>query len=231
MKRLPLLLLLLLLLFSFLLTINSAYAWTSYTHDWICDKAGLSDVDCAAADTPALQSKYKDANFRNHHCTNNGSDCSARKIADKYLVYSYPEAREISAHLYADSMVPVHWYSTDYDTCHKIFEDTVEEKLRNADYQRYILLGKEYDFSAWNITMYCPAKFGKENRTVELYASNDYMDSVADYVAEKMHVESTPSVRTGMKTYNLTPILIIVLVFLIIIFILFIYFGMKNKKK
>jgi len=216
----------------FTITMPSSLAWTSYTHDWICDRAGLEELDCAAADTPAMQSKYKDANFRNHHCTENALNCSARKVADKFLLMNnenITETRGLAAHLYADSMVPVHWYSTDYDTCHKIFEDKVEEKLRNAEYKRYILFGKNYDFSAWNLSMQCIAKYGKVNKTVELYADNIYMSSVADYVAEKMGVESVQNVKIA-KEYDLTPILIVIVVFIIILFILFFYFGLKNKK-
>jgi len=217
----------LLFLSIFILSVNYASAWTSYTHKWICDRAGLTDIDCAAPDTPALQAKYTDASFRNHHCADNSSDCSARKIADKYVMFSYLEAREISAHLYADSLVPVHWYSTDYDTCHKIFEDKVQEKLKESDNVRYTLFKSTTDLSAWNITMQCQAKFGKENRTVELYADNLYMDSVAMYVAQKMNVTPTTKV---IKEYDLTPIAYLALAFLIIIFTLFMYFGLRNKR-
>jgi hypothetical protein len=211
-----------------ILSLNYVTAWTSYTHNWICDRAGLTDIDCAAPDTPALQAKYTDASFRNHHCTNNESDCSARKIADRYIMFSYLEAREISAHLYADSLVPVHWYSTDYDTCHKIFEDKVEEKLKEAGTVRYTLFRSTKDLSAWNITMHCQAKFGKENRTVDLYADNNYMNSAAMYVADKMNV--TPTTET-VKEYDLTPVVYLALAFLMIVLALFIYFGLKNNNK
>ncbi|MGV8172413.1 MAG: hypothetical protein ACP5OA_07005 [Candidatus Woesearchaeota archaeon] len=222
----------LLLLLVFLIMLNSVYAWSSYTHNWICDRAGLTEnilgIDCANADYDEMKSRYKDLASVHHHCTNNGSDCAARVYADKQAMYSYPEAAGFAAHLYADSMTPVHWYSTDYKTCHKIFEDKVEEKLRNTEHKKYIVFGKEYDFSAWNITMYCPAKFGKENRTVELYASNYYMDSVADYVAEKMHSETAPK---ESRVYDMTPILMLILILILLVFILFIYYGMKNSRK
>ena len=141
------------------------------------------------------------------------------------------DAQGFAAHLYADSLVPVHWYSTDYNTCHKIFEDNVEEKLRNSEDKSFKLLGKTYDFSAWNVSMTCIAKFGKENRTVELYADNKYMDSVVNYVAEKMHVNSSGNVNAfAVKEYDLTPILVVMIVLVVLIGLLFFYFELKNKK-
>ena len=218
----------LMLLLMFLISISSAYAWTGYTHKWICDKINLTDTDCAAPDNPKVQSEHPDLNFRNHHCTANTHDCSARTVAAKYMVYSTPDARGFVAHMYSDSMVPVHWYSTDYDTCHKIFEDAVEEKLRNSENIKYDLFKSSYDLSSWNISITCPAKFGKnESRNVTFYADNMYMDSVAKYVADQMKLSYSPTV---VKTQDLTPILYLILAFLIIIFTLFVYFGMKNRK-
>jgi hypothetical protein len=222
------------MLILFLLSITSVNAWTSYTHNWICDKAGLSELDCASADKPATQSKYHDISPVNHHCANNASDCNARKIADKYAsmidvdinITNITDARGFAAHLYADSMVPAHWYSTDYNTCHKIFEDKVEEKLKEADNVKYTIFRSTTDLSKWNITMRCLAKFGKENRTIELYADNAYMDYVAMYVAEKMNV--IPVVQT-VKEYDLTPILYVILAFLIVVFVLFIIYGLEQS--
>jgi len=220
----------LLLLFLFVISLNSVIAWTSYTHNWICDRAGLSDLNCAAADTPAMQSKYHDISPVNHHCANNVTDCNARRIADKYILINTSEAQGFAAHLYADSLVPVHWYSTDYNTCHKIFEDKVEEKLRNSEDKKYKLLGKNYDFSKWNISMQCQAKFGKVNKTVDLYADNIYMDSVVKYVAEKMNVNSNSLNTKTVKEYDLTPLLIVLIVIVILVFVLFFYFGLRSKR-
>jgi hypothetical protein len=211
----------------FLITVGDTFAWTGYTHQWICDNAGLSELNCANADDPKMQSQHPDINFKNHHCTQGAYDCSARLIADKYLKINTTEARGFAAHLYSDSMVPVHWYSTDYDTCHKIFEDGVEEKLKNSQNIRYDLFNSQFDFSSWNITMQCPAKFGKENRTVELYADNKYMDTVVRYISEQMH--TAPDQKT-VKEYDLTPILYVLIAFMIIILTLFILFGLKNRK-
>jgi hypothetical protein len=219
------------LLLLFILSIcilPSTLAWTSYTHKWICDKIGLNDTDCAAADYPKVQSEHPDLSFKNHHCTADAYDCSARIVAAKYLTYSYPEAKGYAAHMYSDSMVPVHWYSTDYDTCHKIFEDAVEEKLRKVESIKYNLFKSSYDFSTWNVTMQCQAKFGKENKTIELYVDNKYMDMTADYVATQMHIQYQPAT---VKDYDLTPYIYILLMFMILVLVLFIYFGMKNKKK
>jgi hypothetical protein len=206
-------------------------AWTGYTHKWICDRANLSNLDCALADNPKIQSEHPDIIFKNHHCTENRFDCSARKVADKYMLMASttPQARDFSAHLYADSMVPVHWYSFDYNSCHKIFENKVEEKLRKIENIRYDILDLSIDFSKWNITMQCSAKFGKDNYTdVTLYVDNMYMGTVARYVSEQMH---SGYVKDEVEVYDLDTIMYILLALIIIIFILFIYFGMKNNSK
>jgi len=220
------LLFIIILLSSFLLSLTYVSAWTSYTHQWICDKIGLNDSDCAAADKPQVQSEHPDLNFKNHHCANDAYDCDARTVAAKYLVYSTSDARGFAAHMYADSMVPVHWYSTDYDTCHKIFEDAVEEKLRSAENVKYDLFKSSIDLSSWNVTLICPAKFGKEYKNVTLYADNMYMDLTAKYVADQMYLNYAP---TTVKSYDLTPLVYVLFAFLIIIFTLFMYFGLKNR--
>jgi len=217
----------LMIIFVFLLSISSVYAWTSYTHKWICDKIGLNDSDCAAADTPKVQSEHPDLNFKYHHCANDEYDCDARTHAEKYLMYSDSDSRGFAAHLFADSMVPVHWYSFDYDTCHKLFEDAVEEKLRNSENVKYSVFGSSIDLSSWNVTMTCPAKFGKEYKNVTVYADNLYMDMTAKYVADQMHISYTP---TTVQSYDATPMIYVLFAFLIIIFTLFMYFGMKNKR-
>lgn len=219
----------LIIILSLILFSSNTYAWTGYTHQWICDKANLSELNCALADTPKMQSEHPDIIFKNHHCTSNTYDCSARKIADKYMsiASTTPYARDFAAHLYADSMVPVHWYSFDYDSCHKIFEDKVAEKLRAAENVKYNILGSSIDFSVWNITMQCSAKVGKNYTNVTVYVDNMYMDSVARYVADQMH--SNYSTKE-IKTYNLTPIIITLLVLVLLIFILFIFYGMKNSR-
>jgi hypothetical protein len=76
--------------------------------------------------------------------------------------------------------------------------------------------------------MQCQAKFGKENKTVELYVDNMYMENTAKYVAEQMHSSYN---STALKEYDMTPIVYVLLAFLIIVFTLFIYIGFKNKKK
>jgi hypothetical protein len=210
-----------------ILTLNCTYAWTSYTHTWICERAGLSDLDCASADYPKTQSIYHDASFVNHHCSLNASDCRARITAEKFLMNSTPETLGIAAHLYADSLVPVHWYSTDYDTCHKIFEDKVEEKLKTTENIKYVFFGSSFDMSAWNITMQCTTT-DKTHQSVMLYADDKYMEDVARYVAEKMNATYTSN---DVKEYDLNPIIYSVIIILIVITVLFFYFGLKNRKK
>jgi hypothetical protein len=197
-------------------------AWTSYTHKYICDNAGLSDLDCASADKPKIQSQHPDISFRNHHCANNDYLCSARTVAAKYVSINTTESRGFAAHLYADSMTPVHWYSLDYDTCHKIFEDKIEEKLRNSENSKYKLLGSEYDFSSWNITITCPMKDGRE---VNIEFDNVDMNTVIKYVADQMHSSYN---RDEVKEYNLNPLFYLILVIIISVAILFFYTGFKN---
>jgi len=220
------LLILLVFILVFALCSSSSLAWTSYTHTWICNKIGLNDTDCASADNPKVQSEHPDLNFKYHHCAGDAYDCDARTHAEKFLIINTSESRGFAAHLYADSMVPVHWYSFDYDTCHKIFEDKVEEKLRSSENVKYDIFGSTVDLSSWNVTMTCPAKFGKEYKNVTVYADNQYMDMTAKYVADQMHISYT---STSIKSYDLTPIVYVFIAFLISIFALFMYFGMKNK--
>ncbi len=196
-----------------------SYSWTGYTHKWICDDANLSNLDCALADNSKIQSQHPDIIFKNHHCASNKYDCSARTVADKYLTLSTPNAKDFAAHLYADSMVPVHWYGFDYDTCHKIFEDKVEEKLREAQDVKYSFLGSSIDFSEWNITMQCSTKINNNYTQVTLYVDNMYMDTVVNYVSEQMH--STP-IKKELQTYDLTLALVITLFLILLLFILFI---------
>jgi len=219
------------ILVSVIMSANPAFAWTSYTHKWICERAGIdakySGIDCATADYPSTQSKYHDASFVNHHCSYNATGCKARLIADKFLLNDTLDALGIAAHLYADSLVPVHWYSTDYDACHKIFEDKVEKRLQNSGKERYVLFGSSFDTSSWNITMQCVTT-DKTHQTITLYADNNYMDDVARYVAGK--IGSTPAEK-GVKEYDLSPIFYFLVVFIILVLILFFYFGFKNKKR
>jgi hypothetical protein len=144
--------------------------------------------------------------------------------ANEYLKINTTLARGFAAHLYSDSMVPVHWYSLDYDTCHKIFEDSVEKNLKNSEGLKYQLFSATYDFSAWNVTMRCPLKDGT---MVDLYADNKYMDMTAKYVASEMH---SGYVEADTKIYDLTPILYLLIALLLIVLTLFIVMGMKNRK-
>lgn len=238
-SKIPILLISILIsiLISVLLFVQFTYAWTSYTHEWICEKAGIDKIypgiDCAAADYPATQSKYPLASFVNHHCTLNMTDCKARQAADKFLMNDTDDTagilamRGIAAHLYADSMVPAHWYSLDYDMCHKIFEDKVEEKLRDSSNERYIIFGKSFDTSKWTITMQCVTT-DKTHQTVILYADNKYMDDVAKYVAEKMNVSSDKQpLNTAVKEYDFT-IIVCIPILLIIAMLMFFLLNRKH---
>jgi len=217
-----------LILFFILVNYSSnGMAWTGYTHEWICNKANLSNLDCTNADNPTIQSEHPDINFRYHHCASDLFDCDARTHADKFLAINTQESRGFAAHLYADSMVPVHWYSFDYNTCHKIFEDKVEEKLRKAESIKYDLFGSSIDFSKWNISMQCSTKIGKNYTDVTLYVDNMYMDTVAKYVADQMH---SNYVKEEVNVYDLTKVVYVLVAIIIMVFILFIYFGMKNRK-
>ena len=213
-------------LISFLILLSPSFsqAWTGYTHTWICERAGLSDLDCTNADNPKMQSSNPGINFKNHHCAEDSYNCAARVKAREYQAINTTLARGFAAHLYADSMVPVHWYSLDYDTCHKIFEDSVEEKLKNSENIKYALFSSTYDFSSWNVTMKCSLKDGT---IVDLYADDKYMEITAKYVASEMH---SGYMDDSIKTYDLTPIVYLFIALLLMVLTLFIFMGMRHRK-
>lgn len=142
----------------FLLAINFTSAWSGYTHDWICERAGLGELDCHAADNVQVQKGYPGLGFVNHHCTNNSNLCSARVSANKFKEMGTPETLGFAAHLYADALVPVHWHSYDYDSCHGIFEDRIEENLKNSNYFKIKIFNDVMDMSYWSVNMTCYAK-------------------------------------------------------------------------
>lgn len=128
-----------------LIAINS-YAWTGETHQYICNEAGYPDLDCARADRERTPSPYY------HHCENNLPDCRARIKAREFQQQGQ---LDISAHLWADSQVPVHWVSLDYNSCHGPFEKKVEKAIKSGENewsinQTCIVDGKEvfYDFDS-----------------------------------------------------------------------------------
>ena len=209
---------------SIILSSGIVIAWTSYTHEWICNKAGLSELDCKSADYNTIKSQHPDLRSVNHHCTNDFDNCNARVYARKYLDINTLESRGFAAHLFADSMVPVHWYSLDYDSCHKVFEDKVEEKLKNSENIKYVLLGSTFDFSSWNVTMQCD---DKKNNTIQLSADNQYMNQVAKYVAEEMY---SNYMEQNVEEYDFSSVVIIVSALLTSVLILFLYNGFKNRK-
>ncbi|MFA5796475.1 MAG: hypothetical protein WC916_00370 [Candidatus Woesearchaeota archaeon] len=199
-------------------------AWTSDTHEWICNHAGLPDLDCKNADYPAVQKNYSGLGFVNHHCANNAIDCAARRTAVKFKAMNTTITDGFAAHLYADSLVPVHWYSLDYYSCHKIFEDRVEYELQHAGTTVYAIFGDIIDTTKWSFTMECT---DKKDVSHKLAASNEYMNGVVERVAEKMG--STPT-TPSINTVNLTaPVIIIVLV--VIVLVILILFGRKTAKR
>lgn len=217
------------LAFALLFASTNALAWSSQTHIWICSHAGLSGLDCANADIPAVQKNYSGLGSVNHHCADNATDCAARKTALKFQLMNSTDKTitdGFAAHLYADSLTPAHWYSLDYYSCHKIFEDKVEEELKSAGDTRYELFGQQLsDSTQWSLTIECADNKGI---TRELSASNVYMDGVVKYVAEKMG--STPQ-KEQPKTIDLTPILVAVVAIAILLLILLIVFGKKVVRK
>ena len=201
---------------------HMTYAWTSYTHRWICERANLSEIDCANADYSDVQKKYKDLAPVHHHCAGNSTDCYARLYAEKFLEMNTTLTSGFAAHLYSDSLVPVHWDSYDYKSCHSVFESLVEQKIEQSENVRYTLFGREFDSSYWNITMRCPDSKGVIKT---LYVDSDYMNYVVRYVAEKMN--STYSERE-IRSYDLTPaiFLSVALSLSIILFLI-----LRNKKQ
>lgn len=141
----------------------SASAWYSATHTWICDQAGFSSQDCNQADDDAYQSKHPELKNSRHFCINNTDDCAARTIAKKWFAIN----SNVSLHLWADSMTPVHWKRFDNIDCHDVFEDCVETNIR---------LGN----TEWTCELECvvPAT----GQRIINKADHNYMVEVADYV-------------------------------------------------
>lgn len=120
-----------------LLIVSSiATAWSCSTHQYICDEAGLSNLDCCYADREQEPLAFY------HHCASNTTDCKARTFANKYL-NSGPEYNmttevktQIWAHLISDSYCPVHWESLT-SKCHSEFEDKVESMVEKQNYENW----------------------------------------------------------------------------------------------
>jgi len=135
-------------------------SWSCATHQYICDEAGFIG-DCCYADTNRTPSPLY------HHCVNNFENCSARVKAAEY----FESAPQISAHLWADSLCPAHWFSLT-GSCHSSFESKVNDYIKaNA--------------SNWSVTEYCIDTNGV-NQTLQ--ANETYMKEVVKYVQEKMGI-------------------------------------------
>lgn len=150
----------------FLLTISFASAWYDYTHQWICDQAGLSKYNCSIADNPSFQAKHPGTANKYHLCADDNPNCRARLAADKFFLTN----PEVSLHLWADSKTPVHWHSFGSEGCHSEFEDCVDTNLRfgNTD---------------WECSLECTDLVSRQKYKNE--ADYDYMLSVVDYVKEQ----------------------------------------------
>ena len=178
-------------------------AWNCETHTFICEKAGLGDLDCCLADAS------RTPGFTLHHCANNTDDCDARVAAREYLEAGRPE---IAAHLFADAMSPPHWYSfTDEDSsrCHSSFESKVDTRLSPDN------------TALWPATAIdCHTTDGG---VVNLSVDMAYLNQVIAYVNHELQPESaqpTPQEHLGMINPSslilLFAILLIVVVTVII---------------
>ena len=148
-----------------LLSVSFASAWSGYTHQWICDKAGLSQYNCSIADDSSYQKKVQVSN-NGHLCLNNSDGCRARVLAEKFF-FSHPE---LSLHLWADSMTSVHWYNFGFEGCHAEFEDCVNSNLKFGN-------------TNWECSIECADLVTRQKHTN--YADYPYMLSVVDYVKGK----------------------------------------------
>ena len=150
-------------LVAFLLTASVASAWLDYTHQWICDQAGLSQYNCSIADDVAFQKKHPGSANRYHLCINNTADCTARKQAEEFFIPN----PEISLHMWADSMAQVHWHNFGFEGCHQEFEDCVNSNLKFGN-------------TNWQCSIDCTDLLLKEK--FSNHADYNYMLSVVDYV-------------------------------------------------
>lgn len=171
----------LLLLFS-----NCSSAWNCQTHTYICELAGLGNLDCCYADA------HHEPGSTKHHCADNVSNCAARVAAREYLAMGRPE---IAAHLFADAMTPPHWYSftdADYSRCHESFETAVG---------RQVQLGGN---GTWPVAaINCHTRDGE---VVNLSVDDAYLQEVAAYVANEMGTAATMPTPTPFQGETATPI-------------------------
>ncbi len=164
----------------------NASAWNCVTHTYICELAGLGNLDCCYADA------HQTPSFTRHHCANDSENCAARVSAREYLAMGRPE---IAAHLFADSMSLPHWYSftdADYSRCHESFETAVG---------RQVQLGGN---GTWPVTaVNCHTRDGG---VVNLSVDDAYLREIAVYVANEMgNATTTPTPVSQMTTLTPTP--------------------------
>ncbi len=155
-------------LLAFAISISFTSAWSDYTHQWICDEAGLSQYDCAIADDLSYQKKINVSN-NGHLCVNDTIDCRARVLAKRFF-FTRPE---LSLHLWADSRTPVHWHNFGFEGCHREFEDCVNSNLRfgNTD---------------WKCSIECTDLTTRQKFVNS--ADHQYMLSVVNYVKEQYDI-------------------------------------------
>lgn len=173
----------------------SALAWDCTTHTYICDKAGIN-LDCCAADKSDFQKEHAKTSPYYHHCADNSSNCLARSVADEYAALPGDDSKAIAAHLYADSLTPAHWYSTNYDACHSPFESAVGNAIKAGT-------------AGWRVEQECTNK--KDNSTVVLSADLAYLDEVVQYVQAKLGTQGPVADNqvspNGRQTFDFNALL------------------------
>lgn len=205
-----------------LLIIPGAYGWNCDTHQYICNAAGFYGYDCCAADDNKVQKEYDYISERYHHCARNDDECKAMVSAGKYINGSKQE-KEIALHLIADSLTPVHWWTTYYNQCHGPLEEMMDEKVRSGE--DFVI---EYE---------CELKNGS---IFKITMEKEYLDYVAEYtrnytlglpVNRSSYYLSTKDC-TGKECGYIIPYKQELLVlFLIVTLILIVKYGSKSSRK
>lgn len=143
-----------------LFLIPIAGAWTCEVHTDICNRAGLSNLDCCWADTYARTAGTNITSVW-HHCAMNQTNCSARIKAME------TDDMRIRAHLLSDSECPVHWFSFNDSSCHYKYETNVRDHPDQA------------------FTLNCTLK---DRTEITIAYDATMLDNIAQYVANNMNV-------------------------------------------
>ena len=172
------------LFFILVIIIKPVNAWSCDTHKYICQD--LVGVNCCIADNREYQGNFEKSAPYWHHCSNNNTDCEARVAAEYHKANNN---LDMYYHLVGDSYSPPHWYSTDYNSCHGLFERKVERHIENND-------------TNWEVEVKCISKVGDN---ITLFADDEYIESVRRIVTENRANDEWVKIKEHLIYNNTSP--------------------------